>query len=156
MKVVLLGSGNVATHLGKALQAAGHEIAQVWSPTLAHAEVLGDLLNTDFTDQLLLINANADIYILSVTDQAIADTAAKFPHKGKVLVHTSGTTEIKIPAITGVFYPLQTFSRQREIDFTIVPILIEARDLQTKNVLINLGESISKIVKQLDSDQRRA
>lgn len=156
MKVVLLGSGNVATCLGKSLKAAGHEILQVWSRTLDNAKVLAQNLQTDFTNNLSQVNLQADIYLIAVSDDAITQVAADFPLSHKLLAHTSGSSALNIPGISGVFYPLQTFSKQKEVDFSIIPIVVEAHTKSVADELETLGTSISNKVIHLSSEQRKA
>lgn len=156
MKVTLLGSGNVATHLGKALQEAGHQLIQIWSRTLANAEVLADELQTGFTDNILQLSDLADVYIIAVTDDSISKVASAFPFQNKLLVHTSGTTDLNIPRISGVLYPLQTFSRQTVVDFSVIPIIVEGKDETATNLLLQLARSLSSKAVQLNSHQRKA
>lgn len=156
MKIVLLGSGNVATHLGKALKEGGHKIVQVWSRTFAHAQALGEKLQCDFTIHLSAISERADIYIIAVSDDVINEIASNFPFQDKMLVHTSGTTSLDIPGISGVFYPLQTFSKQKELEFSKIPIAIEARNSALAEQLSSLAMSISSKVVYMDSEQRKA
>lgn len=160
MKIVLLGSGNVATHLGHALKAAGHEILQVWSRSLSNAEELAGSLSAAFTDEIGALNNTADIYILSVKDDAIEEVASSFSFKDKLLVHTSGTANIGLLGESlkykGVFYPLQTFSKQKEVDFKSVPLLLEGSTEEVREQLQELAGSISGIVQSASSSQRAA
>lgn len=156
MKIALLGSGNVATHLGKALQLAGHHVIQVWSRTEEHSKRLGEILSISYTSDLSLLSGEADLYILSVTDDYIIDIASKFPFKQKLLVHTSGSSSLDIRGISGVFYPIQTFSRQKEVDFSNIPIAIEGKDESVADLLSNLALSITTKVIRLNSEQRKA
>ena len=135
MKIALLGSGNVATHLGKALKLNGHEIIQVWSKTLTHALELGEILDSKYTDNLTDLTPDAELYIISVSDDAIKEVASRIALSNKIIVHTSGTTEIDIPGISGVFYPIQTFSKQKNVDFSKIPIAIEGRNSEITEVL---------------------
>ena len=158
MNIVLLGSGNVATHLGSALKSAGHKILQVYSRNIHHAEELAQKLQTLATDKLEELTSEAEVYIISVTDSAIDSVAKDFPFRDKLLVHTSGTTPLDVlkPASDniGVFYPIQTFSKQKELDFKKVPISIEAINTETENTLFNLASSLSETVVKLNSQQR--
>lgn len=156
MKIVLLGSGNVASALGGALQLAQHDVVAVWSRTIAHAKELADKLHTAFTDELSDLPEDADLYILSVSDDAIKTVAADVFFDGKALVHTSGTSSIHIQKISGVFYPLQTFSKKRAVDFTKVPVIVEGLTAELTNMLLELGRSISKTVQVGNSAQRKA
>ncbi|MGV3508857.1 MAG: Rossmann-like and DUF2520 domain-containing protein [Sphingobacteriaceae bacterium] len=155
MKIALLGSGNVATHLGKALKNAGNTIVQVWSRNLAHAKELATNLDSSFTSSLSELTTEAEIYILSVSDDAIAEVASSFPYQDKLLVHTSGTTGIDIPGISGVFYPVQTFSKQKAVDFSVIPIAIEGKEEKISKLLTELANSVSRKVFSLTSEQRK-
>lgn len=156
MKIVLLGSGNVATHLGKALKDSGHIILQIWSRTRGHAQALGQSLQCDFTSNLSHINEDGEIYIIAVSDDAIDEIASSFPLQNKILVHTSGTTDLDIPGISGVFYPLQTFSKQKDVDFSKIPIAIEGRNSEVTEQLNYLAKSVSSKVVLMNSEQRKA
>lgn len=160
MKIVLLGSGNVATHLGHALKTAGHEILQVWSRSLSNAHQLADSLSAAFTNEIGALDNTADIYILSVKDDAIEEVASSFWFRDKLIVHTSGTASIDSLGASqvykGVFYPLQTFSKQKEIDFSAVPLLLEGSNEEVVGQLSELAGSISQIVRPASSAQRAA
>ncbi len=160
MKVVLIGSGNVATHLGKALKSAGHTILQVWSRNIQNAHELAELLNAKAISSLALLSDAADIYIISVSDDAIPSIAAAFPFSNKLLVHTSGTTGIEVlqraSQRTGVFYPLQTFSKQRPVNFQKIPVAVEGCTAEIESDLKRLAESISENVVVFDSEKRKA
>lgn len=160
MKIVLLGSGNVATHLGHALKEARHEILQVWSRTRSNAAVLGEALSAAYTDNINALDSTADIYILSVKDDAIAAVASSFPFTDKLLVHTSGTASMeslgKDRLYKGVFYPLQTFSKQKNVAFNKIPLLIEGNTEAAAILLSELGVTISEVVQPASTAQRAA
>lgn len=160
MKIVLLGSGNVATHLGSALQKAGHEILQVWSRTQVNALQLAGALSVAATDELRALDSSADIYIISVKDDAIGEVASSFPFRDKLLVHTSGTVPLDVfgddQLTCGVFYPLQTFSKHKDISFSEIPVLIEGSDRAASDALAVLAGSISRTVERASSEQRAA
>ncbi|PWG81891.1 Rossmann-like and DUF2520 domain-containing protein, partial [Pararcticibacter amylolyticus] len=159
MKVVLIGSGNVATHLGYALAAAGHDVIQVWSRTLEHALDLASVLSAAVTDSMNELSPIGDIYILSVPDDAIRDVAAAFPFRDKLIVHTSGTTGLEIlegvSSMSGVFYPLQTFSKQKGVNFREIPVVVEGSSDELTETLLAFAESISGTVYAVDSEKRK-
>ncbi len=160
MDVVLLGSGNVATHLGKALYDAGHRIHQVWSRTALNASLLAESLNSEYLTDIRVLSDKADVYILSVSDDVIPQLASDFPFRDKLLVHTSGTTSLEVlrPVSTqsGVLYPLQTFSKQKPVDFRLIPIAVEGSSDTVTEVLLSLARSISDNVLVFDSAKRAA
>lgn len=164
MDIVILGSGNVATQLGKTLADTGYNISQIWSRKLANAKVLAELIDTDYTDRLDALNRKADLYIISVVDDAISDllrqlTCLDNPLEGMV-VHTSGSTPIEIFQKAfdnyGVFYPFQTFSKSKLVEFGKIPILVEASDKPQLDLLKNLAASISDDVRLASSAQRKS
>ncbi|WP_129714508.1 Rossmann-like and DUF2520 domain-containing protein [Pedobacter sp. SYP-B3415] len=159
MEVVIAGSGNVATHLARALYEAGIRIRQIWSPTQLHAEELARTVDAEAVSAPADIDRAADLYILAVKDEAIETAAAALAGINAIVVHTSGTTLMNVlnglPE-HGVFYPLQTFSKARAVDFSNVPICIEAGSPSTLSVLQQLAYKLSTRVFQTDSEQRKA
>lgn len=164
MDIIILGSGNVATHLGKALVHAGNNILQVWSRQLVNAEALANTLDARYTDRLDQIDQSADVYIIAVVDDAISDLITQLKQVNEnlngILVHTSGSTSIDVFRDrfdkVGVFYPLQTFSKSKEVDFQEIPILLEASSLSQLDLLKNLASSISHRVEEATSSQRKS
>lgn len=156
MKVALLGSGNVGTQIGKALKNAGHEIAQVWSRNAIHADELANTLSTISTTFLSDLDSSADVYILSVSDDAIEEVSSKFPFKNKFIVHTSGSADLNLVNISGVFYPLQTFSKLKDVNFKEIPIFLESSHEDGMQLLKSLADSLSTKVFEIKTDQRRA
>ena len=158
MNIVLLGSGNVATHLGQALKKEGHNILQIWSRNQVNAKKLADKLGAEAASQLSLVNLSADIYILAVSDDAIREVAKALPIHHQLLVHTSGSTDLAIleglSSKIGIFYPIQTFSKAKKIDFKKVPIAIEGNSPHTLHMLATLAESLSEKVIEMNSIQR--
>jgi len=163
LKITMLGSGNVATHLSLAFEKAGHEIVTVYSRHLAHAQELAAKLKsaaantaTDFTTL-----PTSHIYCLCVTDSALAEVfrQAKFP-VGSIVVHTSGSLPLSIlenqaGIRTGVFYPIQTFSKNQEVDLTQTPIAVEAEIPEVTACLNVLAASVSRQVVVLSSQDRK-
>lgn len=158
MKIVLLGSGNVATHLGKAFSDAKHTILQVWSRNLHHAKALARDIQASAIDQLDQVDSSADLYIVSVVDDAIIPVLAGLKSITAPIVHTSGSTNMNVlspyAAEFGVFYPLQTFSKQVALSLENSPILIEASNPKLLEQLEELGSSISSHVQYCNSEQR--
>ena len=159
MRITLIGSGNVATHLGAAFKNAGHHIVQVYSRNMLNASLLAYHIKAVPIDDLNHINPETDIFILAVKDDAIASIAQILAKREKLIVHTSGSTGLsELVALTpnaGVFYPLQTFSKNQETDFRKVPLCIEGADEEITNVLVQLAQTISNNVYQVDSAQRK-
>lgn len=154
----MLGSGNVATHLGAALANAGHRIVQVYSRTADHARTLAEALDAQAISHLGDLNPKADVFILAISDDAIASVAGQLPlHLNGIVVHTSGSTSIDVlqsHARYGVFYPLQTFSKGKTVDFASIPLALEAGDAPSMAQLESMARSISGVVFPCDSVQR--
>ena len=158
MRIVVIGAGNVATHLAKALDAK-HDVVQVYSQTIKNAETLAKVLKGAVaTNDLNQINSNADLYVISVKDDAVATVVEEVKTSSGIWVHTSGSVSIDVLKQKfqrcGVFYPLQTFSRDVEVDMKEVPFFIEASDENTDNVIFSLAQELSNSVYKANSAQR--
>lgn len=159
MKIVFIGSGNVASHLGMALKDAGNEILQIYSQTEKSADVLARKLNTNYTISLSEIETNAELYIISVSDDIVVQLLDHLSLKDKFVVHTSGFLSMDLLQKTsenyGVLYPLQTFSKLRNVDMKTVPICIEANTKENLEKLRSLARQISDDVREINSEQRK-
>lgn len=155
MNITLIGSGNVATHLAAAFKNAGHKILQVYSPTYQNAALLAYHVGASAIDKLADIDTLADIFVIAVKDDAIEGLAAQLSVYQKLTVHTSGATDLLAQANTGVFYPLQTFSKIKEVNFSQVPLCIEGSDEQVTVLLEQLAHTISNNVSRVNSAQRK-
>lgn len=163
MKIFLLGSGNVATQLGKAFKRCGHEIVFVYSPTMGHAAKLGIELKTSFGSDLSSIlrfgKIKADVYIIAVKDDAIREVIKKLTvPPNSLVIHTSGATDISVLKKfrnSGVLWQVQTIKARTKVDFTKVPLVIEANNPSSKKKLLRLANALSKKVYVLNSHQRR-
>jgi predicted short-subunit dehydrogenase-like oxidoreductase (DUF2520 family) len=159
MKIILIGSGNLATHLAVALKASGYEIAQIFSRTLENAESLAEKTDATYTDEIEQINGNADLYIFSVKDDVLPEILEKMPKTTGIWAHTAGSvsTNIFSPYTDnyGAIYPLQTFSKNRPLNFTDIPVFIEGSNSETAHFLETVAKSISKNVQILSSEKRQ-
>ncbi|QNL48420.1 DUF2520 domain-containing protein [Olivibacter sp. SDN3] len=159
MDIVILGSGNVATHLAYALKKAQYHIRQVYSPNFSHAKHLADGIGAEPLDDLRYVTSEADVYLIAVKDEAIESVAAALRLRNKILLHTSGSTDINVltpfSSCYGVIYPLQTISKEVELDFTKVPLILEFSDPETKAELMNLAFKLSPLIYEYNSEQRR-
>lgn len=158
MRIVLIGSGNVATHLGKALYEAGHEIVQVFSRTKENAINLSAVIESAGIVELNKIDLTADVYILSLKDDILSEVIDSLPMFDGLVCHTAGSVSIDVLGKfnnSGVFYPFQTLSKEKEVDFKTIPILVEAVDENGLRQLRRLASSISNQVSEVSSDQRQ-
>lgn len=175
MRIVLIGAGKLATNLGVALQQAGHEVVAIYSRTMTSANALAQLLamrSAMFcgmaTDQIYCLPKDADAYIISVKDNAIANVLAEVAkgREDRLFLHTAGSIPMDVFKgyfhHYGVLYPMQTFSKERLVDFCDIPIFIEescsetfAEEPLVPSMLRLLAESISRHVYELSSDRRK-
>lgn len=159
MKIVLFGSGNVATHLALALKAAGENVIQIFSQALVNAKLLAESIDCEPISSFSNIYRQADLYIIAVKDDAIAGIAESLMGVDGLVVHTSGTTDIKVLSCVvknaGVFYPLQTFSKAKEVDFKDIPLCLEATDTSQLEILNQLANKLSHKVYHVDGEKRK-
>lgn len=150
----------MAWHLGHQFIKAGHSVIQVYNRSLLAGQELAEELDTESTNDLNDIALDGDIYIVAVSDHGIDDIILELRLAGKVVAHTSGAVPLKgmehITEHAGIFYPLQTLTKENPVDFSNIPILIEANSELAKRELTALAHSISKNVQELDSRKRRA
>lgn len=161
--IAIVGSGNVAWHLAPELENAGHKVEEIFSRNPKHAKALQKrLYNAEINPSLDFSQSEFDILIICVTDDAIEEVAMEIAlPENTIVVHTSGSQPISKLGYTGtenigVFYPLQTFTRGKQIEFEDIPILIEAENRQTLKSLKRLASSISKNIYTIDSKDRMA
>ena len=159
-KITLIGSGNVATQLAGAFMDKGIQIIQVYSLHLNNARILASKIGCEASNDLAKLNQDADLYIIAVKDDAISSlNEGNFRMRGKTVVHTSGSAGLDainhISDKTGVFYPLQTFSKNRAVDWKKIPVCIEASDPETGDLLHEFAERVTNSVFYIDSNTRR-
>lgn len=157
LKVVIIGSGNVAQHLIKAFRNSAHaELVQVYA---RNPEKLSHILPQELIVNKIEALIKAHIYIISVTDDAIEKVSAELPFEGRLVVHTSGSmplAQMNSKNRRGVFYPLQTFSKNKEVDFKQIPLCLESENEEDYLTLEKLAKSISPLTYSISSQQRQA
>jgi predicted short-subunit dehydrogenase-like oxidoreductase (DUF2520 family) len=155
--VGIIGSGNVAIHLVKAfLKADTVTITGVYARNCSALRGLVEA-NLVFTDANDL--PRADVYLIAVSDDAIDEVSALLPPNARVVAHTSGSrpiNSINVNHNRGCFYPLQTFSKSDVVDFSEVPVCIEAEHPGDLEILGQLAHTISRSVSIVNLEQRRA
>lgn len=158
MDVVIIGAGNVGTHLAKALKAAGVTVVQIMSRTMKSAVELASEIGCSFATDYADINRNADLYILCVTDSSIGLILRQLKLGEKLIVHTSGSVGINVfydyAVNYGNIYPLQSFSKFKDINYAEVPVFVEANTDENKQILIDLVKLVTPHVQVLNSQQR--
>ncbi|MEN2403088.1 Rossmann-like and DUF2520 domain-containing protein [Flavobacterium sp. MC2016-06] len=157
IRITLIGSGNVAQHLIKAF--AKSELIEIIQVFSRKKENLTHLLDskqivTEYSELQI-----SDLCIIAVSDNAITEVSKQLPFKNQLVVHTSGAAPLQTLDAKnrrGVFYPLQTFSKNKEVDFSIIPICLEAENQDDFKVLETVAKSISNAVFAISSEQRKA
>ncbi|OIQ18720.1 MAG: hypothetical protein BM557_06950 [Flavobacterium sp. MedPE-SWcel] len=157
IKVVIIGSGNVAQHLITVFSTSiGVAIVQAYARNTA---ALTSLLPEDKITNSFNTIKEADIYIISVTDDDISEVSSLLPFSNKLVVHTSGSValeQLDAKNKRGVFYPLQTFSKNKEVNFKQVPLCLESENKHDYTILEKLANTVSDNVYSISSNQRKS
>lgn len=156
IKIAIIGGGNVATHLANAFSKT-KEIAlvQMYARNIAQIEHLKHQVSITNSLDLLV---DADIYIIAVSDDAIAAVSSKIDKKNSLVVHTSGSVAVnslKNNGRKGVFYLLQSFSKDKNVNFDEIPFCLEAENKQDLMLLESLASAIGKKIYTINSEQRK-
>lgn len=161
--VSFIGSGNVAWHLAPALDNAGYSVREVYSRSTKSAKALvGRLYQAEVKDSLDFSDSSSSVFFICVSDDAIEEVVQEIVlPEDAMLVHTSGSQPLNTLAYAatskiGVLYPLQTFSKQKKIEFSDVPVFVESLDADTEKKLLKMAKSISKKTQVIDSNKRMA
>ena len=158
--VTLVGAGNLATRLGVALKKAGIEILQVYSRTEESARALAEKLDAAHTTNIDDITLDADLTIFALKDDILESLLSRIDCRGKLIAHTAGSLPMSVLAghseEHGVFYPLQTFSKQRDVNFKEIPICIEGANTAIIDELSELASRLSNKVERINSAQRQS
>ena len=161
MKVILIGAGRLATNLGKALLEAGHDILQVYSRTMESASALATLAGGAPVTEIEKVRKDADVYIISVKDSVLPDLVQALcsGRSTKVFLHTAGSVNMDVFAGMalhyGVFYPMQSFSKEQTVSFHDIPCFVEANDDYARDVLMQLAQGLTTKIYQLSSEDRK-
>ena len=154
--IILLGSGNVATHLGIALKNSNYTIVQVYSKSIKNAKILANKLEAHFTNDLTKLKST-DLIIVCINDDAILSVLSQI--KNTAIVHTSGSIGLDVFkeqfSNYGVFYPLQTFNKEVDINISEIPFCIEGNSLEFERKIIEIAKSLSNNVVKMNSQQRK-
>lgn len=163
LKIALIGAGNLATNLGLALLRAGHNIICVYSRTEESAKALATKLNcchyTTDIREAARATLQCQAAILSVKDAVLETLALQMPTDSRTLfLHTAGSMPMDVLPMLhrGVLYPMQTFSKEREADFSHIPTFLESFQEEDKSVLDALARSITDQVYWLSSQKRKS
>ena len=158
MNITILGAGNVATQLALVLRKNNHSIIEIYNRSADHGVELAKTIGAEFTSDLSQLKT-ADVYLVAVKDDAIAEVAAGIKPLTGIIAHTSGSKSkdlLEGPSSNyGIFYPLQTMTKAAKVDFKNVPVLIEGSNKETTAKLTELAKTVSGNVHQVDEQQRQ-
>lgn len=162
-KIAILGAGNLAWNLAPALEDAGHEIIEVYARDLQKAKEITERIYTATPkDDLDFSESRAELFILAIKDDALSEVADQvILPEGSILVHTSGAIPMEVlsqssASYVGVFYPLQSFTKGKKVDFEEVPFLLESEDEGSLQLLKKVAKSLSQLVYILRAKDRQA
>ncbi|CAM1368808.1 conserved hypothetical protein [Tenacibaculum litoreum] len=156
IKVVIIGGGNVATHLANAFSKTNEvSLVQMYARNIEQIQHLKEA--TPITNSIELL-IKADVYIIAVSDDAIGDVSRKIEQKNGLVVHTSGSVAMQSLQNTGrkgIFYLLQSFSKDKDVNFDEIPFCLEAENEEDLQLLEALAKSIGKKIYRINSEQRK-
>lgn len=161
MKIVLVGAGNLATSLGKALVDAGHDVVQVYSRTMESAKAVADIAGGAPTTSIAAVRTDADVYLVAVKDSVLPELVPQLckGREQRVFLHTAGSMPMDVfkgmALHYGVLYPMQSFSKDNIVDFSEVPCFVEGSDDLALRTATELAGSVSGNVSSLSTDDRR-
>ena len=157
----MVGAGGLASNLAPALRKAGHSITAVYSRTMAAAEELAREVDSRATDDISRLPLTADCFIVAVKDGAMQHVVSQLAEnrQNQMMVHTAGSMPMALlegyTQRYGVLWPMQTLSRGRRVDFSEVPLFIEASDDEVMLTLRSLAASVSRSVIPMSSEERK-
>lgn len=152
------GSGNIAWHLAKGLKQQGYHISGIWSRDFSHAVKLADSCESKAFQDVKELRDESDLIIIAVADNAIKNVAESIGNYHGIVVHTAGSIALETVRgnfkNAGVFYPLQTFTKEIPVSLKEVPFFIEASSEDVKQILQQLASKLSSNIYEADSRQR--
>jgi predicted short-subunit dehydrogenase-like oxidoreductase (DUF2520 family) len=157
MKIVLIGSGNVATVLGRLVVKHDHTVSQVISREVEHAATLAEELNASAADFNGQLDTTADLYIIAISDSALENFFVNGDVQHKCVVHTAGSVSKDILGgysnYFGVLYPLQSLRKEMD-NIPAIPFLVDGNSEETTNYIEAFARSISNNVQRTNDEER--
>ncbi|WP_326981551.1 DUF2520 domain-containing protein [Chryseobacterium sp. MYb264] len=155
MQVVIIGSGNVAYHMAKAFVQNNIPLAQIFGRNEPELQKISEELNISYSTKNLV---DSDLYVICVSDHSVEDVSKLIQKKDALVVHTSGSLPKEI--LQGnyrkaSFYPLQTFSKSKELDYSNIPFFIETENEDDKKILFEIASKISRNVMESTHEKRK-
>lgn len=160
--IVFIGAGNLATNLAKALYCKGFRIVQIYSRTEESARALAQAVEAAYTTDLSSVAVDAQLYIVALKDAAFVQLLPEIVagKENTLWVHTAGSIPMSIwegrANRHGVFYPMQTFSKRRVVDFRQIPVFVESNSAEDARMLKDIASVLSGKVYEATSEQRKS
>lgn len=155
MQTVIIGSGNVAYHLAKALVENKIPPAQIFGRNEKELKAISEELNIPYSTKNLV---DSTIYLICVSDHAVENVSKLIAKKDSMIAHTSGSLPIDIlkgDYRKAVFYPLQTFSKSKKLEYSKIPFFIETENEEDRQILFELASAISENVMESTYEKRK-
>ncbi|AMR42241.1 DUF2520 domain-containing protein [Elizabethkingia anophelis] len=155
MTTVIIGSGNVAWHMAKAFKEAGIDLIQLYGRNEQELKKLSLEINVEYSTNQL---KQADFYLICTSDKAIAEVSKQIPYEQALVAHTSGSLSRDVLEGSyrkASFYPLQTFSKSRKLDYSKIPLFVDAGWESDNILLTDLAKKISTNVMRINHEQRK-
>ena len=157
--IAIIGSGNVAFHIGRAIKQSQNKLQGVYARNGKTGGRLAFELGCQHFSDISAIPDEVDIILMAVNDDAVASVVPQIFYPGKIVAHTSGTVRMEMLEAAsdriGVFYPLQTLHKDNKVDISGVPFCVESNTKWGEGMLMELAASISDNVHLVNSEQRR-
>lgn len=157
MRIFFIGTGRLAVNLATAFRRSGIVLSGCYSRNSDHGKAFSERFHIPFFPQLTSIPVDCDVYLLAVTDSAVAEVSAQIQVDG-ILAHCSGMLPIETihgNKIKGVFWPVQTLSLDHLVDLDEVPFCVEASSVKALQTLLNLANAISRQAMQVTLEERQ-
>ncbi len=158
LKFCFIGAGNLATHLSTALVKNGFTILQVYSKTEQSAKTLAEKVYSSYSIAVNNIDTTADIFVVALKDDAVDEVLSQIDFQNKLVIHCAGSLPLsvleKYSSNFGVLYPLQTFSKNREVNFETIPLFVEASSKTNEELILSIARKISTNISVLNSEKR--
>lgn len=159
MNIVFIGSGNLATSMSMEMQRAGMTISQVYSRSRSNAEALAKKINSSWTSHINEIMPDADLYVFALKDDALREVVSQVKPNEGLWIHTAGSVPMDIfegyAKRYGVFYPLQTFTKNKRVKLEGTPIFLEVKDTEDMKLLRKVAIALSGNAQEIDSEKRK-
>ena len=157
MRVVLIGSGNTATILGKLMKQSNHHLVQVYGRTAATVAALAEQLGTSYCTDPGNMDTTANLYVIAVSDEAVTEVASQLSLENRLVVHTAGSVSkdvLKQASLNyGVLYPLQSLRKEMK-ELPLIPLLVDGNTSDDLTLIYDFAQSLSNQVQKANDEER--